>query len=331
MTREVKFDIALSFAGEDRNYVEKVANLLKERGVSVFYDKFEEAHLWGKNLYDYLSDIYSNQAFYTIIFISENYQKKLWTGHERQAMQSRAFQENREYILPARFDQTDIPGILPTIGYQSLANQSPEDFVEIIYKKLVLSGRTVPSENVRKSLSPLIKVPKITPSSFQISIKDEKSNPVENAEIFLIADNNTYLEWVTSKDWILKFEINTRRSYKMYFSHENFPALINEKIDPVNDLEIQVHSSENIGSKVYDTGGIIPGLKGWLNPILDTSFRTYLYASNIAINGGKQQPVTFKVNEPLDLEDCDGVIMQVTIKDIQGRCSLIEYVKPITQ
>jgi len=45
-----KYDIALSFAGEDREYVEQVAILLKRFGVKVFYDKFEESNLWGKNL-----------------------------------------------------------------------------------------------------------------------------------------------------------------------------------------------------------------------------------------------------------------------------------------
>ena len=57
MTRQVEFDIALSFAGEDRNYVDQVAHILKSKGISVFYDKFEEANLWGKNLYDYLHNV----------------------------------------------------------------------------------------------------------------------------------------------------------------------------------------------------------------------------------------------------------------------------------
>lgn len=46
------YDVALSFAGEDREYVEEVAIVLKRFGVRVFYDKFEETELWGKNLFD---------------------------------------------------------------------------------------------------------------------------------------------------------------------------------------------------------------------------------------------------------------------------------------
>src|SRR5260370_11596504 len=148
VTRTVEFELALSFAGEDRTYVDQVANLLRESGVKVFYDIFEEANLWGKNLYDYLSDIYENKALYTIMFISEHYARKLWTNHERQAMQARAFQEHQEYILPPRFDDTPIPGVLPTVGYISLIGRSPQDFVKIVHKKLVTSGRTIHTESV---------------------------------------------------------------------------------------------------------------------------------------------------------------------------------------
>lgn len=47
---DYKYDITLSFAGEDREYVDKVAQILKDKDVRVFYDKFEEVGLWGKDL-----------------------------------------------------------------------------------------------------------------------------------------------------------------------------------------------------------------------------------------------------------------------------------------
>ena len=134
-----EFDIALSFAGENRSYVEEVAKLLRLKGIRVFYDAFEEVQLWGKNLYDYLSDIYQNKARYTILFISKYYNQKLWTSHERESMQARAFRESREYILPARFDDTEIPGISKTIGYINLSKKTPEPFVALIDKKLLVN------------------------------------------------------------------------------------------------------------------------------------------------------------------------------------------------
>lgn len=45
-----KYQIALSFAGEDRFVAGKLARLLSDRGISVFYDEFEQTSLWGKDL-----------------------------------------------------------------------------------------------------------------------------------------------------------------------------------------------------------------------------------------------------------------------------------------
>ncbi len=136
-----KYHVALSFAGEDRDYVEKVASQLKSDGVRVFYDKFEEATLWGKNLYTHLSDVYENKALFTVMFISEHYKNKVWTNHERESAQARAFESNREYILPAFFDESvKIPGVLKTTGRISLAKRSPENLASLIIKKLEEAG-----------------------------------------------------------------------------------------------------------------------------------------------------------------------------------------------
>ena len=132
----MKYEVALSFAGEDRNYVEKVASLLQRRGISIFYDEYEKANLWGKDLYQHLSKVYSETARFTIIFISKNYEQKLWTKHELRNAQARAFKDSEEYILPARFDDTELPGLLPTIGYLDLRTLQPKDFVEIVIEKL---------------------------------------------------------------------------------------------------------------------------------------------------------------------------------------------------
>ncbi|WP_278994877.1 toll/interleukin-1 receptor domain-containing protein [Prevotella melaninogenica] len=332
MKRKIEYDIALSFAAEDRGYVDDVANILRSKGIRVFYDKFEEANLWGKNLYDYLSDIYANKAYYIIMFISKNYCNKLWTNHERVAMQSRAFQEeHQEYILPAKFDDTKIPSLPPTVGYISLEDKQPADFCEIILKKLILSGRTVPSELTRSNSSSLIKIPKVTPLNFNIELVNERLEPIAKANVCLIADNDTCLKAVTNENGFASININVRRKYSLFVASENYPSYVLDEIDPQCNIKIKLHSSENIGAIICDSTGYIPGLKGRLNPILDTLNRTYLYADNIAINGGKIQPVTFEIDEPLDLEDCEGVIMQITVKSILGNISLIEFVRPIIE
>jgi len=131
-----KYEVVLSFAGEERDYVEKVAKYLKDKGVKIFYDKYEEVTLWGKELTEHLDKVYRGSARYCIIFISKNYKDKVWPTHERRSAFVRALHEKEEYILPARFDSTDIPGLRPSIGYISLENKSPQEFAILILKKL---------------------------------------------------------------------------------------------------------------------------------------------------------------------------------------------------
>ena len=57
-----RWDVALSFAGAQRDYVEQVAQALKARGVRCFYDADEQIELWGKYLAEELPAIYGEQA-----------------------------------------------------------------------------------------------------------------------------------------------------------------------------------------------------------------------------------------------------------------------------
>lgn len=114
----------------------EVAAALKKANTRVFYDEYEQVDLWGKNLYDHLDEVYRRQARYCVIFVSENYARKAWPNRERQSAQARALERNREYILPARFDDTEIKGLQSTIGYVDLRKVSPQQFAALIIEKL---------------------------------------------------------------------------------------------------------------------------------------------------------------------------------------------------
>jgi hypothetical protein len=119
--RRFKYDIALSFAGEQRPFAEAIATRLQGSGASVFYDNFEQSDLWGQDLYTHLHDIYSKKAHYCVIFASAAYAEKVWTNHERQAAQERALGEKgAPYILPVRCDDSWVPGLSANIGYLAI-------------------------------------------------------------------------------------------------------------------------------------------------------------------------------------------------------------------
>lgn len=131
-----RYQVALSFAGEDRAVAKKLASLLKSQGLSVFYDEYAQAELWGKDLYQHLAEVYKESAQYCIVILSEHYARKLWTKHELKQMQARAFKENREYILPVRLDDTEIPSLSETAGYLDLRQISVESVVKHTIDKI---------------------------------------------------------------------------------------------------------------------------------------------------------------------------------------------------
>lgn len=134
--QKAQYDLVISFAGEDRLIVQPYAEEVKSHGLNVFYADFEEVDLWGTNLYDTLDTIYRLKAHYCVIFLSKHYASKVWTNHERQSAQARALMENREYILPVKLDSTEVPGIIPTIGYLDYEKVGHEGLVRATLEKL---------------------------------------------------------------------------------------------------------------------------------------------------------------------------------------------------
>lgn len=147
-----EYDVALSFAGEDREYVKSIAKKLRAKGMKVFYDEFEEANLWGKDLYQYLHYVYKESAIFCVIFVSSYYIKKAWTKHELKAAQNRAFLENNEYILPLRLERDiKLPGLTDTTGYIDSEGRSINQIVKLICEK-VYTVKPTKEENLLRTV-----------------------------------------------------------------------------------------------------------------------------------------------------------------------------------
>lgn len=144
MDKPFEYDIALSFAGEDRSKVEPIALLLQNHGLKVFYDNFETANLWGKDLYQYLQSIYRDKAHYCIIFCSKEYAEKAWTLHELRQAQERSFLQDHDYILPLKLDDSIVPGINSTTGYIDYNKYTIDELVKIILEKC----KKIPSSKI---------------------------------------------------------------------------------------------------------------------------------------------------------------------------------------
>lgn len=136
--RQSKFtwDVAISFAGEDRSIAKEFRDICKDKGIEVFYDFDQQAILWGKDLSKVLTEVYRNEALFMVILVSENYPEKDWTNFEFVNGKDAEKERSLEYLLPARLDDTHIVGLKESIGMIDLRKQSMEDLVNVLSEKI---------------------------------------------------------------------------------------------------------------------------------------------------------------------------------------------------
>ena len=135
-TASPDYQVSLSFAGEQRLYVGDVAKHLAARGIKVFYDRFETVNLWGKDQVEAFHHQFANNAKCVVMFISKEYVEKMWPRHERRSALSAAIEKGDEYILPVRFDDTEVPGLPHTIGYLTAKDHLPSGLAALISEKI---------------------------------------------------------------------------------------------------------------------------------------------------------------------------------------------------
>ena len=112
-----KYHVALSFAGEQRDFVEGVAKHLKASNVKVFYDEFENNSLWGEPLLEVVKEVYAEKSRYVVLFVSEEYCSKAWPNLEANHSIMAALIEEKTTILPIRFDGSVLSSLPEYIRY----------------------------------------------------------------------------------------------------------------------------------------------------------------------------------------------------------------------
>ena len=166
------------------------------------------------------------------------------------------------------------------------------------------------------------------PATVVITVR-RKDRPLEGADVLALFPNKTWKRASTDRHGEARLDLNSVHLPMTVFAAAEGCAAYVERdwIPSERPLAIELAALPDGGSVVFaEATGHIPGLMGRLNPILDTSNRTYLYASNIAIDGGRQQPVPFVPGEEeLRLTDANGHDLLVRVAAITGRSSLLEY------
>lgn len=133
------YQVALSFAGEQREYVEDVAIHLQRRSIALFYDGFEQISLWGTDGVEAFHEAIAHRAAYVVMFISREYVQKAWPTHERRSAFSRMVLNQEDCILPVRFDDTPVPGLPEAIIYLRARDFTPAELAANIAQRLGVS------------------------------------------------------------------------------------------------------------------------------------------------------------------------------------------------
>ena len=156
--------------------------------------------------------------------------------------------------------------------------------------------------------------------------------PLADAEVLTLFPNKTWKHTVTDVNGEARVDLHSvHLPMTVFAASEGFAAqLERDWVPSQRPLALDLVALPSGGSVIFpEATGHVPGLSGRLNPHRDRFDRTYLYASNIAINQGKPQPVHFTYGEDLRLTDAAGKEALVRILDVIGRSALLEY-RPVT-
>ena len=167
----------------------------------------------------------------------------------------------------------------------------------------------------------------VTPASTVIMCHHQ-GLAVPGVELLILFPNKTWKQTTTDENGVAQVNLHaTHFPMTVFAAATGYTAHLEcEWVPAQGTLAIEMQSLPEGGAVIFpEAPGYVPGLSGRLNPKRDNHDRIYLYASNIAINEGKQQPVHFILGEDLHLTDTDGSELMVRIVAIVGRAALVEY------
>lgn len=132
-----RFIVAFTFAGENRQFVEQVADEVSSRfgRQRVFYDAFYEAELARPNLDTYLQNIYHNQSDLLVVFLCENYSSKEWCSLEWRAIRDLIKQKNDDRIIFVKMGNFEVGGVFSIDGYLDGTKNSPQKIAQRIIER----------------------------------------------------------------------------------------------------------------------------------------------------------------------------------------------------
>jgi hypothetical protein len=144
------YDLAVSFAGEQRDYVSRTVDACKALGLNVFYDKDKNNDWWGGNFIREQRTVYSSQTRFFVPFLSAEYLAKPIPMDEFSAAMMTAVKRGDGYILPVLIGDVLVPADLlpPHTHYLRAGDYTPDELARQLAQKVGAARRsgTPPTE-----------------------------------------------------------------------------------------------------------------------------------------------------------------------------------------
>lgn len=133
-----RFQVALSFPGEHRTFVEGVAAELERQlgPCACFYDRYYEALLARPNLDLVLQGIYGERSGLVVAFVCAEYDAKDWCGIEWQKIRERRASGSEADIMYVRIGDGEVKGMSRLDGYVDATARSPEEVAALIVQRV---------------------------------------------------------------------------------------------------------------------------------------------------------------------------------------------------
>lgn len=134
------FDVALTFAGEHRKYVEATVYEL-QRFIDknqIFYDNNYKSQLARPSIDILLQDIYKNRSKLVVVFVCEKYQEKEWCGVEFRVIREMIKEKKEDKIMYIKLNEGHVDGIFSIDGYIDGRENTPREVADFIYQRINL-------------------------------------------------------------------------------------------------------------------------------------------------------------------------------------------------
>lgn len=139
--RRHRFQVALSFPGEPRDYVERVATELdRQLGLhACFYDRLYLAQLARPNLDVVLQGVYGDRSEVVVVFVCAEYDEKLWCGIEWRKIRERVATGDDIEVMYVRLGEGNVAGMTALDDYLDARTRVPEDVARSIVDCLAVA------------------------------------------------------------------------------------------------------------------------------------------------------------------------------------------------